>query len=165
MYSVKINDNSFKVSLDSDSIGSIDGLPYELDMVKTEKGFHVIRDSRSFQIEIVHVDRRKKELILKVNGHKINTKVEDEYDLLLKSLGMEPGAGIKLKEIKAPMPGMVLEVDVNVGDSVSEKDPLLILEAMKMENVIKSPADGVVKSINVEVGKSVEKNEVLIEFE
>ena len=165
MLKVKINDRNFVLDLSDNGSGQINGDSYELDIIKTEKGYHVIRNSRSYQVEIQEVDRRKKELIIKVNGHQIHTKVEDKYDELLKSLGMEIGAAKKLKELKAPMPGLVLEIEVKEGDQVNEKDPLLILEAMKMENVIKSPSEGVVKKVNVEVGKSVEKNQVLIEFE
>ncbi|HKK78307.1 MAG TPA: biotin/lipoyl-containing protein, partial [Phaeodactylibacter sp.] len=63
------------------------------------------------------------------------------------------------------MPGMVLEVSVKAGEEVSEGTPLLILEAMKMENVIKSPGDGVIKAINVTKGEAVDKNYLLVEME
>jgi len=54
---------------------------------------------------------------------------------------------------------------VKAGDSIAKGDGLIVLEAMKMENVLKSPDDVIIKSIEVEIGKSVEKNQVLIEFE
>ena len=63
------------------------------------------------------------------------------------------------------MPGLVLDVKLNVGDSVEKGDSILILEAMKMENVLKSPAEGVVKSIHINKGDAVEKNQLLISFE
>ena len=69
------------------------------------------------------------------------------------------------KELKAPMPGLVLKIEVEVGQTIKEGDALVVLEAMKMENVLKSPADVVIKSIGVTEGNAVEKNEVLIEFE
>ncbi|WP_445724287.1 biotin/lipoyl-containing protein, partial [Flavobacterium sp.] len=67
--------------------------------------------------------------------------------------------------IKAPMPGLILEINVEVGQSVKENDPLLILEAMKMENSFLSPRDGVIKSIAVEKGNAVDKGQLLVEFE
>jgi biotin carboxyl carrier protein len=63
------------------------------------------------------------------------------------------------------MPGLILEIHVQTGQEVNEDDPLLILEAMKMENVITSPRDGIIKSITVKKGETVDKNQLLIEFE
>ena len=67
-------------------------------------------------------------------------------------------------EIHAPMPGLVLEINVSEGQEVEKGDPLLILEAMKMENVIKAPGNGIIKKIHVEKGNPVEKNELLVEL-
>ena len=63
------------------------------------------------------------------------------------------------------MPGRVLDIMLSAGSSVVKGDGVLILEAMKMENVIKSPADGVIKKIAVVKDQAVEKNEVLVELE
>jgi biotin carboxyl carrier protein len=59
---------------------------------------------------------------------------------------------------------LIIDMKVQPGDTVKVGDPLLILEAMKMENMLKSPGDGVVKSVKVKKGDTVEKNQVLIEF-
>ena len=63
------------------------------------------------------------------------------------------------------MPGMILEIKVQAGDKVQKLRPLVVIEAMKMENIIKSPVDAVIKKVSVAAGKSVEKNDILIEFE
>jgi biotin carboxyl carrier protein len=63
------------------------------------------------------------------------------------------------------MPGLILDINVKIGQKVKEDDPLLILEAMKMENVLTSPRDGIIKSISVSKGDAVNKNQLLIEFE
>ena len=63
------------------------------------------------------------------------------------------------------MPGLVLSIMVRVGDSVKKGQGLMVLEAMKMENIIKSPSDGIVKSIYIKKSDAVEKNQVLIKFE
>ncbi|MBK8500165.1 MAG: acetyl-CoA carboxylase biotin carboxyl carrier protein subunit [Flavobacteriales bacterium] len=70
----------------------------------------------------------------------------------------------KVVDLKAPMPGLVLNILVKPGDTVRKNDPVLVLEAMKMENVIKAPADAVVKAIAAEKGKPVEKGQLLISF-
>ena len=80
-------------------------------------------------------------------------------------MGFEVGATKQINDIKAPMPGLILDISVTVGQEVKEDEPLLILEAMKMENVFTSPRDGIIKSISVSKGDAVDKNDLLIEFE
>ena len=75
------------------------------------------------------------------------------------------GSAQVVKDIKAPMPGLVLQISVGPGDTVEKGDPLLILEAMKMENVLKAPGSGTVKKVSVNQGQAVEKNQLLIEME
>ena len=99
-----------------------------------------------------------------MNGKKFKFVVKDKYDELLKSLGMDNLATTKVANLKAPMPGLVINIAIEVGQTVQKGDALLILEAMKMENVIKSPTDGVIKSILVKKGDAVEKNQVLLNF-
>ena len=77
------------------------------------------------------------------------------YDLAVK----------KISEIKSPMPGLVLDILVKAGDTIKKGDQVLVLEAMKMENIIKSQTDAVVKSVAIETGVAVEKGQVLIKFE
>ena len=86
-------------------------------------------------------------------------------DILIEELGFEVGASKVIKKLKAPMPGLILEINVEVGQTVNENDNLLILTAMKMENSLLSPRDGVIKSIAVKVDDSVIKGDLLIEFE
>jgi biotin carboxyl carrier protein len=63
------------------------------------------------------------------------------------------------------MPGLILDINVTEGELVAEDTPLLILEAMKMENVITSPREGVIKSITVKKGDTVDKKQLLISYE
>jgi biotin carboxyl carrier protein len=71
----------------------------------------------------------------------------------------------KISEIKSPMPGLVLDILVQPGDVIKKGDQVLVLEAMKMENIIKSQTDAVVKSVPIEKGVAVEKGQVLVKFE
>ena len=80
-------------------------------------------------------------------------------------MGFSTGSTKNVDAIHAPMPGLILEINVSIGQTVKEEDPLLILEAMKMENVIASPRTGTIKSISINKGEAVEKKQLLIEFE
>ena len=84
---------------------------------------------------------------------------------LMERMGIEEGAGSASKDLRAPMPGKVLEVLVKEGQTVAEGEAMLVLEAMKMENVLRAGAAGVVSSIGVEAGHAVEKEAVLISME
>ena len=81
---------------------------------------------------------------------------------LMERMGIEEGAGKLSRELRAPMPGKVIEVLVKEGQSVEEGEAMLVLEAMKMENVLRAGMSGVVSSIGVEAGNAVEKEAVLI---
>jgi biotin carboxyl carrier protein len=136
-----------------------------LDIKKlSETAFHVLRNNKGYQVELVHLDKAAKTVSLKVNGSIYNYTLKDEMDLLLQKMGLNNIATAKVSEVKAPMPGLVLEVVAHEGDTVKKGDALVILEAMKMENVIKSPIDGEVKAIKVKNGEPVEKNQILIQF-
>ena len=79
-------------------------------------------------------------------------------------MGLDNLAVKKVNDVKAPMPGMVLNILVKEGDEVKKGDALIILEAMKMENILKSPSDGHIKKIAINKGVAVEKNQILIQF-
>jgi acetyl/propionyl-CoA carboxylase alpha subunit len=142
----------------------INGKEEILDILKLEADhLHVIRNGRSYSVEIV--ERNGKNILLKVNGKTCDVLLTDHMDELLKKLGMESKAGSSVENLKAPMPGLVVSVRVEKGAEVKKGDSLLVLEAMKMENVLKSHGDARVKSIRVKQGEAVEKGQVLVEFE
>jgi biotin carboxyl carrier protein len=137
-----------------------------LDAVSVDKTkFHVLKNSKPYKAEIVSADFLAKKYIIKVNNTTYEVAIEDALDILIKSMGIERGRTKVINAIKAPMPGLILEISVEVGQTVKQNDSLLILEAMKMENSFLSPRDGVIKSIAVQVGNAVDKGQLLIEFE
>lgn len=127
--------------------------------------FHVLKDNRSYKAEITQSDFLSKNYTVKVNGNTYEVNLANSLDLLIKEMGFEVGAAKQVNAIKAPMPGLVLEINVEVGQEVQEGDNLLILEAMKMENSFTSPRAGIIKSIAVNKGQAVDKGQLLIEFE
>lgn len=144
----------------------LNGALQNADVLKiSENKYHLINNNTSYSLEVVKADKEKKEFVIKVNGTEYALKASDKYDELLSKMGISRGATAKVNELKAPMPGLVLNIKVEVGQEVKKDEPLLILEAMKMENVLKSPADVVVKSIEVTEKIAVEKNQILIKFQ
>jgi biotin carboxyl carrier protein len=167
MYQVNVNDRDFKVEVKGNGAEVLlNGAALELDLKgDAKKGFHLIKDRKSYQIQVLESDLESKEFLVEVNGQTFPVKGSDRFDLLLRDLGMEHLANAAVNDLKAPMPGLVLDVKVAPGDSIKKGQAILVLEAMKMENVLKAESDAVVKSINCETGQAVEKNQILIEFE
>jgi biotin carboxyl carrier protein len=135
------------------------------DMKELPNGtFHILADGKSYNAVIESVDRAAKQLALKINGNRYELTVKEPIDQLLQKMGLNMASAKKVEAIKAPMPGLVLKILVTEGQQIKKGDPVLILEAMKMENVFKAPADATVKAIKTTERKAVEKGEVLIEL-
>jgi biotin carboxyl carrier protein len=167
MYHATVN-NSSKWDVEPDAsgyTGKLNGENYQLDVVEENGRYHILYNNESYNVEVVEIKKAEKQMIIRVNNNLHTVQLKDRLDDLLKSLGMEGAGQAKVREIKAPMPGMVLNIMVEAGAVVAKDQALIILEAMKMENVIKSPIDGTVKRVGVNQGVAVEKNTILIEFE
>ena len=154
---VKVNENhSFDVNPDSLA---------ELDIVQVNKSHWQLLDQGiAYHIELVSMDYANRKMQLLVNGEPFDIAIDDRYAQLIDRMGLSKEVVIEVKDIKAPMPGLVLKINVKEGDSFQKGDPLLILEAMKMENVIKAPTDGTIAKIMVKEGESVEKGQTLMEL-
>lgn len=164
MIQATVNNNSYQIEEKAGEI-YLDNQPFTWDLQQLEANhFHILKDNKSYRVEVISADHEAKTFQLKINGeiHEVNLK--DKTDLLLEKMGLSATTGNVMKELKAPMPGLIYELKVAVGDTVEKGDVLLILVAMKMENAIKAAGDGVVKQINVKLNDSVEKNQVVITF-
>ncbi len=116
-------------------------------------------------LEILEVNFDTKTLKIRHNHSTHNIDFKSDLDLVLDKMGIKRSFETINTDVKAPMPGKVLDVVVNVGDEVKKGDAILILEAMKMENVLKAEGDCIIKSVLVENQQSVEKNQILVELE
>lgn len=138
----------------------------EMNLIKiSEEKYHILDNEKSIIAEIIACDFNKKKYAVKVNSNTYSVSIANELDQLIESMGFSVGSSKHINLITAPMPGLILDININEGQEVKENDALLILEAMKMENVITSPRDGIIKSISAIKGDAVEKNQLLIEFE
>ena len=123
--------------------------------------FSVLCENKSFEVDVDEKDEHVYEVL--VEGDHFEIKVMDEMKKKLeKLLGAE---GFEEGEIKTSMPGKVTKVFVKEGDHVKKGDPIVILEAMKMENEFKAPKDGVVKVLKVKEGDTVNSGAVLAVIE
>lgn len=157
-FKIKVND-TFQFDFKKESIPELDAVSIE-----TNK-FHVLDQNLPYKAEIVFSDFNQKKYIVKINGNTYAVAISNPLDILIGKMGFELGITKQVNVIKAPMPGLILEINVIVGQTVKENDNLFILTAMKMENSFLSPREGVIKNIAINIGDSVIKGDLLIEFE
>jgi biotin carboxyl carrier protein len=157
-YTLKVNETNEYHFKNSDTT--------QLDLLKLPSSkFHLLHQKKSFDIVLEDANFKEKEYTLTVNSNRYTVKISNALDKLIKDMGFSVGASKKANTIKAPMPGLILSINVAIGQEVKEGETLLILEAMKMENAIGSPKDGIVKSILIKENTTVEKGALLIELE
>lgn len=168
MYSVQVNKKEFNIEFDnkSNKKGKIDEDNFDLDLIEIkENSYHVLFDEKSYNVEVSNINEVAKEVIVTVNNMKHKVRVKNEFDNMLKKLGFQNVDNLKVKNLKAPMPGLVVEILVNEGDNIKKGENIVVLEAMKMENNLKATDNVKIKKVITEKGKSVEKNDILITFE
>lgn len=163
---VKVNgENEFTIAQSKEGY-LIDGQSIQPDIQPLGNDrYSILHKHKMYSLNIIGRSDDGKQLQVEVNGERFLLDLKDRYDRLLDQLGMKFTSSAKLSEIRSPMPGLILSVLVEPGQSVKEGDTLFILEAMKMENVIKSPGDAVVSAVHCEQGQAVEKRDLIISFE
>ena len=127
--------------------------------------FDITHNGVVFHGEIMTDDSENRALTVKINHRVFQVKRKGELDEIIASLGFDKPKIRKLKELAAPMPGRVTSIHIELGQAIQPGDPILSLEAMKMENVLKAEGIGVVSAINIQQGDVVEKGSVLVSFE
>jgi biotin carboxyl carrier protein len=154
----KVKANDFEFYFDQATIDQADFYK------KSETEFNIIRNNRSANATLLESDITGKKVTIEVEGESFVLEIRDELDQRLDSMGFSNVSSKHIKEIKAPMPGLVIDVAVKEGQEVKEGDRLLILEAMKMENSIIIHANATIKRIAVTAGQAVDKGQVLVEL-
>ncbi len=158
VYKVNV-DKTFQFDISNDDVLKVDTLKIN------DSNYHVLEQNKPYQIEVIQADFLEKQYTLRVNNTIYKVDISNALDVLIKDMGFSLGSVKHINIIKAPMPGLLLDINVKVGQEVKEDDALLILEAMKMENIITSPRDGIIKSVAVNKGDAIDKGQLLIEFE
>ena len=166
-YIAKIENKSHQIyisEVDGKLEVSLDGKPISVDFVqvKPPNFFSFLVDNKSFDVEII---KNSESYWVNMNGRKYECFLEDEKISRLKDIAGFKKEILHEKELKTPMPGLVLAIEVKEGDLVKTGQGVAIVEAMKMENELKAKFDGRVKKIKVKPGQAVDKDEVLVIFE
>lgn len=166
MLQITVNENrAFSVGREGDT-WQIDGMEVDGDIQMQPNGLiSILYNHKSYTATIEKIDHKAKQMVVSINGSLRTIAISEPMDQLLASMGLDLKAMQKAEPVKAPMPGMILKVLVQPGQQIAKGDGLLILEAMKMENVLKASADATVKSVNVQERTAVEKGAILIELE
>jgi pyruvate carboxylase subunit B len=158
-----INDRAFDITLEDDVL-TVDDEPVPYSFERVGDGyFSLVVNGRSVPVVVTPMDDGR--LRVSMNGRAQVVHVQDEHDLLLERFGLAEAAAGAERDVRAPMPGLVLSVMVTEGQTVQEGDGLLVLEAMKMENELRAPAAGVVQAIHVATDEAVDKDALLIEID
>ena len=166
MLQVTVNDKSTYSIDNNEGQWLVNDKNTDLDICPLPNGMiSILHNGRSYAAIIEKVDRKNKEVTVRVNGQIYTTTIKEPIDQLLTNMGLDLKAMQKAEPVTAPMPGMVLKVLVEPGQQVNKGDGLIVLEAMKMENQLKAAAPGVVKAIKVAERTAVDKGTILIEME
>ena len=124
----------------------------------------ILDNNKSKLVSVKGADHELKRYQIQIDGRIYQVQISDAVDQQILKMNLKSKKSNQLKELRAPMPGLVRQVNVQVGDQVDAGDSLFILEAMKMENILKSPVNGTVSDLFVKPGESVEKNQILLNF-
>ena len=163
MYKVSIKDREFDIVNGEELF--VDGVKKDVKFTFSGKGsLQVVVNGQSHEADLVSLDKEARKVTLRIEGKKMTAQIKEPVDLLFEQLGMKQTLVKKVNDLKAPMPGLIVKLLVAVGDTVKQGEPLLILEAMKMENVFKAAADVTIKEIKVSEKQSVEKGQLLMLF-
>ncbi|MCK0144755.1 acetyl-CoA carboxylase biotin carboxyl carrier protein subunit [Arenibacter sp. F26102] len=127
--------------------------------------YHALQDNQSYIVNILNADFASKTMTVEVNGNSYEMTLADEYDQMVEKMGLLTAKTHKINSIKAPMPGLIIDIMATIGQKVEAGNPLIVLSAMKMENIITSTGEGIVKNIEVKVNDAVDKGQIIIEME
>jgi len=157
-FKVTVND-SFDLEITKNEIKKIDAIQTD------NNTFHVIDKNQSLEATIENSDFQNKKYTVAIGNNSYNVAITDDLAILIKEMGLSLGTTKQVNSIKAPMPGLIIDINVEVGQEIKENEALIIVEAMKMENALAAPRDGIIKNISVAKGDTVDKGALLIELE
>lgn len=163
-YITTVGDKEYLVEILGNNRVSVDGNTCSVDFesVSGHPVFTLLVDGKSYE---AHILPEEDEWQVMLQGTLYTAVVEDEREKRLRAAAGSSVAETGEFNLKSPMPGLVVKLEVNVGDEVKKGDVLLILESMKMQNELKAPRDGKVMRVSIKDGDSVEQKQHLLSLE
>ncbi|MEM9664080.1 MAG: biotin/lipoyl-containing protein [Bacteroidota bacterium] len=161
-YRAHVGDTSYDLTLQDGQVHR-DGHLVEVEATQME-GHRVTLRLNGRSVPTVVEAQGDGQYVVTVGHRRIPVRVQDARALLLERFGMDSGEAAAAREVRAPMPGLVLRVPVEAGQAVEAGTSLLVLEAMKMENELRAEAAGTIEAVHVSAGEAVSKNALLISF-
>lgn len=163
-YIATVDGRDFEIDVERASEVVVDGVTHAVDLQPIDEAhlYSVVLDGASHEL---FIERRNGVYYILIEGDRYAVEVEQERLKRLKAMGGQKHEEHGAAQVRAPMPGLVVKVMVAVGDVVAEDQPLIILEAMKMENELRCPRAGVVRSIDTVPGAKVNQGDVLMSVE
>jgi biotin carboxyl carrier protein len=162
--SVTLGGKTISVLVHTDGRIEVAGRPGFFSVVQTSPYEYLVEDQEGKQLLVAALSTGHA-VLLQSDGHLLDGRIESERDILLRKFQPTETGGEGQRELHAPMPSLVIAVEVSAGQRVIAGQGLVILEAMKMENELRATHEGTVKSIYVKPGNPVEKGELLLDFE
>lgn len=161
-YIATIDNQQYEIEINDENRVTIDGQPVTLDFKSMSEGqpiYSLILNGKSYEA-MIELTEEGWQVMLRGQLYQIDIEDERQRRLRMASGGTSTQSG-ELK-LKAPMPGLIVDVPVEEGQEVTKGDNLIILESMKMQNEIKSPREGKILRVNVNPGDSVNQNQILL---
>ena len=163
-YIARIGEQEYEIEILSETRVLINGIPHQIDFkaLRQQLSYSLLTDGKSYEVNI-YQDNGDWEVLLR--GRQFSVEVEDERERRLRLAAGQASIPKGRYLLKAPMPGMVIDIPVTVSDQVSKGDVLVILESMKMQNELTAPRDGTITRVHAHVNDNVERNEILLILE
>ncbi|MDX9747216.1 MAG: biotin/lipoyl-containing protein [Paludibacter sp.] len=161
---VRENGKRYKIYLPRESSPVINSNELDIDFVEQDELYYAFDwKNKRYQCELVSHDQNK--AVIKVNGVEYKFSLESIFSYVRRGMISSSDDKQAANNIKAPMPGKIVDLFLNEGDLVNAGEPVLALEAMKMQNEITAECNGVIRKIRVAKGQSVMKDELLVEIQ
>jgi glutaconyl-CoA/methylmalonyl-CoA decarboxylase subunit gamma len=167
-YQVTVGERTLRVQVRREGIAAFvrvdDGGEMQVDWRTLHGALHTLQIGDE-QTELLASVSRDGEVRMAIEGLEYTAEVVDEARARLASVAGARGGGHARLELKSPMPGLLVKILCSVGDEIHAGQPLVVLQAMKMENELSLPRAGKVTAISVEAGQTIEQGQVLVILE
>jgi len=164
MFKVTVNETkNFSIQFNG-QIVNVNDLEHKPEITKIDNNTYlVIMDKKPFYVSVMKRDKDRRNFDLLINNKPASVRINHQSEVAA-SESDQVGTKRFVDYIKAPMPGLIADVLVRDGEEVIDGQPLLILKAMKMENILRAPHDGTIRHVLVESGQKISKEDLLIQF-